>query len=86
MKAQITFLTNGNATMSKLNSQLKQINRSESVKAASTGSATGSSEPVSKKKYRASDLRRLKNSDPQAYANRNDEFVKAYLEGRVVHN
>lgn len=65
---------------------VKTNNRSESVKAASTGSATGSSEPVSKKKYRASDLRRLKNSDPQAYADRNDEFVKAYIEGRVVHN
>ena len=60
--------------------------RSASVRAASTGSATGSSEPVSKKKYRASDLRKLKKEAPQAYDDRSSEIQRAYLEGRVIRN
>ena len=64
----------------------EQSRRSESVRAASTGGATGSSEPVSKKKYRASDIRRLKKEDPKAYAERSNEIMKAYQEGRVVRN
>tara|TARA_R110002020_G_scaffold414527_2_gene624010 strand:+ start:4830 stop:5609 length:780 start_codon:yes stop_codon:yes gene_type:complete len=63
-----------------------KMKRSESVRAASSGAATGSSEPVSKKKYRASDIRRLKIDDPQAYADRSDEIMRAYAEGRVVRN
>ncbi len=64
----------------------EQQTKAESVKAASTGSAAGSSEPVSKKRYRASDIRKLKNEDPQAYADREKEILAAYAEGRVVRN
>ena len=60
--------------------------RSESVRAASSGAASGSSEPVSKKRYRASDIRKLKNEDPKAYADRENEILAAYREGRVVRN
>lgn len=63
-----------------------QPRRSESVRAASTGSASGSSEPVSKKRYRASDIRKLKKEDPREYANREKEILAAYSEGRVVRN
>jgi len=64
----------------------QQPRRSESVRAASTGSATGSSEPVSKKKYRASDIRRLKKEDPRGYVEKEKEILAAYQEGRVVRN
>lgn len=58
----------------------------ESVRAASSGAATGSSEPISKKRYRASDIRKLKKEDPQGYADREVEILAAYREGRVVRN
>lgn len=66
--------------------QQPQVKKSESVRAASTGAATGSSEPVSKKRYRRSDIRRLMNDDPEQYAAREAEFRIAYEEGRVVGN
>ena len=72
-----------NATSEK---PVEKTTRSESVRAASTGSATGSSEPVSKKRYRASDIRRLKIEDPKAYSERSAEIMKAYQEGRVIRN
>ncbi len=66
--------------------QRERSKRTESVRAASTGSTAGSSEPISKKKYRASDIRKLKKEDPKAYAERGDEILLAYREGRVVRN
>ena len=66
--------------------QQERSKRTESVRAASTGSTAGSSEPISKKKYRASDIRKLKIEDPKAYSERSDEILLAYREGRVVRN
>jgi hypothetical protein len=59
-------------------------NLAKSVRAASSGAATGSSEPVSKKRYRASDIRKLIKEDPEAYQSREKEILAAYAEGRVV--
>lgn len=58
--------------------------RKSDVKKASTGGARGSSAPSAPKKYRRSDIIRLMNEDPERYAARADEFLRAYAEGRVV--
>lgn len=51
-------------------------------KAASTG-GRGSSEPVSRKIYRRTDLVNLMRTDPKKYMANVAEFDKAYAEGRV---
>lgn len=64
--------------------ELRNATRQEQVKKASTGSARGSSSPSRKKKYRRSDIMKLKNSDPDKYDDMADEILLAYREGRVV--
>ena len=58
-------------------------NRKTALKAASTGSARGSGEPVSKKIYRRSDIIKLMQSDPDRYLALSPEIERAYAEKRV---
>lgn len=66
--------------------QAPQPDRKQSVLAASTGSATGSSEKPMGKKLRASDLRELLIKNPDRYQELYPEIRKAYEEGRVINN
>ena len=58
-------------------------NRKTALKAASTGSARGSGEPVSKKIYRRSDIIKLMQDDPDRYLALSPEIERAYAEKRV---
>lgn len=58
--------------------------RKDTVRKASTGSATTASEPASKKKYRRQDIINLMRDDPDRYAALAAEIRQAYAEGRVV--
>jgi len=62
------------------------IKRKNSVKAASSGNVSSSSESSPGKKIRASDLRDLQIKDPKKYSQMQDEIVKAFREGRVLMN
>lgn len=56
----------------------------QAVRNASTGAVRGNSDSAhSKRVYRKRDLRHLKNTKPEEYADRNDEISQAYQEGRV---
>lgn len=57
--------------------------RKQAIKTASTGTAKGSSEPRSKKMYRAVDIQELYQRDPDRYMAMQDEILAAYTEGRV---
>lgn len=57
--------------------------RKQSVKNASTGTATGSNERPSRKIYRRADIIDLMRKDPQRYESLMPEIRKAYSEGRV---
>ena len=57
--------------------------RSNAVKAASTGASHGSSETASKKRFRRSDIIDLMNRDPDRYMALEPEIMKAYAEKRV---
>jgi hypothetical protein len=58
-------------------------NRKTALKAASTGTARGSGEPVSKKIYRRSDIIKLMQDDPDRYLALSPEIERAYAEKRV---
>jgi hypothetical protein len=62
---------------------VEQVERKQAVKAASTGSAKGSSESTSRKTYRRSDIIDLMVRDPERYAALADEIMLAYQQGRV---
>lgn len=59
--------------------------REAALKGASTesGSATGT---VKQKRYRRSDLIKLRLEDPDGYRSRSEEFMRAYQEGRVIND
>ena len=61
----------------------EQSQRKQHVKAAATGSASGSSEKASRKIYRRADIINLMRTDPNRYQALSDEILKAYAEGRV---
>jgi len=63
--------------------QVEMKERTNAVKAASTGSSQGSSEPASKKRYRRTDIIDLMNRDPDRYMALEPEIMKAYAEKRV---
>ncbi len=63
--------------------QVEQQARKQSVKAASTGNASGSTESAPKKIYRRADIINLMKSDPDRYAALQPEIMKAYAEKRV---
>jgi hypothetical protein len=60
-----------------------KVDRDKQLQAADVGS-TGANEPVSKKKYRRSDIIKLMQTDPNRYAALSDEIMRAYQEGRVI--
>tara|TARA_R110000787_G_scaffold181153_3_gene293286 strand:- start:188 stop:1015 length:828 start_codon:yes stop_codon:yes gene_type:complete len=68
--------------ISKVNESSK-IDKDNQLKAANVGSK-GSNEPVSKKKYRRSDIIKLMQTDPDKYDSLSDEIMLAYQEGRVI--
>ena len=57
--------------------------RKKSLKAGKTESRVSSESTAGKKTYRRADLIRLKQSDPNRYADLADEIYNAYAEGRV---
>jgi hypothetical protein len=57
--------------------------RKEQVRAASTGSISGSGEAPSKKIYRRADLIKLMQTDPDRYMSMSEEIQRAYAEKRV---
>jgi hypothetical protein len=57
--------------------------RKNTLNAASTGGASGSSEAPSKKVYRRADIIELMRRDPKRYQSMSDEIMMAYQEGRV---
>jgi len=61
----------------------EQSQRKQQVKAASTGSSSGSGEKASRKIYRRADIINLMRTDPARYQALSDEILKAYAEGRV---
>ena len=63
--------------------ETSKIDKSNQLKAASIGSK-GNNEPVSKKKYRRSDIIKLMQTDPDKYDALSDEIMLAYQEGRVI--
>ena len=63
--------------------ETSKMDRDQQLKAADVGSSN-SSESVSKKKYRRSDIIKLMQTDRDRYEAMSDEIMKAYAEGRVI--
>lgn len=63
--------------------ETSKIDKDNQLKAASVGSK-GNNEPVSKKKYRRSDIIKLMQTDPEKYDALSGEIMLAYQEGRVI--
>ena len=57
--------------------------RKQTLKAANTGNARGSTEGTRKKVYRRADIIKLMRTDPDRYTALADEIMAAYAEGRV---
>jgi len=62
---------------------MQDEDRKRQKKAASTGTARGSSESPSRKIYRRADIIKLMQTDPKRYQALSDEIMQAYQEGRV---
>lgn len=69
--------------ISKKVAETSKVDREAQLKAADVGS-DGSNQPVSKKKYRRSDIIKLMQTDPDRYEALSDEIMSAYREGRVT--
>ena len=63
--------------------KVQKEDRKRQLKAASTGSASGSTEAPSRKIYRRADIIKLMQTDPKRYNQLSDEIMAAYAEGRV---
>tara|TARA_R110002073_G_scaffold5531_2_gene34055 strand:+ start:457 stop:1269 length:813 start_codon:yes stop_codon:yes gene_type:complete len=61
----------------------QEATRKKSLKAGKTESRSSSDSTAGKKTYRRADLIRLKQTDPNRYADLADEIFNAYAEGRV---
>lgn len=70
-------------SISKKVAETSKVDREAQLKAADVGS-DGSNQPVSKKKYRRSDIIKLMQTDPDRYEAMSDEIMTAYREGRVT--
>jgi hypothetical protein len=63
--------------------KVQEQDRKRQLKAASTGSTSGSTEAPSRKIYRRADIIKLMKDDPRRYATLQPEIMQAYAEGRV---
>jgi len=63
--------------------KVQKEDRKRQLKAASTGSASGSTEAPSRKIYRRADIIKLMQTDPKRYTQLQPEIMAAYAEGRV---
>jgi len=70
-------------SISKKVAETSKVDREAQLKAADVGSE-GSNQPVSKKKYRRSDIIKLMQTDPDRYDAMSEEIMAAYREGRVI--
>lgn len=69
--------------ISKKVAETSKVDREQQLKAADVG-GKGNNEPVSKKKYRRSDIIKLMQNDPDRYDAMSEEIMAAYREGRVI--
>jgi len=63
--------------------KVQEQDRKRQLKAASTGSTTGSTEAPSRKIYRRADIIELMKTNPKRYQQLHDEIMLAYAEKRV---
>ena len=70
-------------TVAQQTAQVEKQARKQTLKAANTGNARGSSAGTRKKVYRRSDIIKLMKTDPERYQALSDEILTAYAEGRV---
>ena len=70
-------------TVAQQTAQVEKQARKQTLKAANTGNARGSSEGSRKKVYRRADIIKLMKTDPERYQALSDEILQAYAEGRV---
>ncbi len=63
--------------------ETERKDRKQTLNAASTGSANGSSETSRKKIYRRADIIELMKTNPKRYVAMEEEFLQAYAEKRV---
>lgn len=75
---------NEKQNISKKVAETSKVDREQQIKAADVGTNSSSSEPVSKKKYRRSDIMKLMRNDPEKYEAMSDEIMAAYRENRVI--
>lgn len=61
----------------------EKSSRTASLKSASTGGASGTSETNSRKIFRRADIIKLMKDNPDRYAAMSEEIMQAYQEGRV---
>ena len=70
-------------TVAQQTAQVEKQARKQTLKAANTGNARGSSAGTRKKVYRRSDIIKLMKTDPERYQALSNEILQAYAEGRV---
>ena len=70
-------------TVAQQTANVEKQARKQTLKAASTGNARGSSQGTRKKVYRRADIIKLMRTDPDRYTALADEIMAAYAEGRV---
>lgn len=70
-------------TVAQQTANVEKQARKQTLKAANTGNARGSSEGSRKKVYRRADIIKLMKTDPERYQALSEEILTAYAEGRV---
>ena len=70
-------------TVAQQTAKVEKQARKQTLKAANTGNARGSSAGTRKKTYRRADIIKLMKNDPDRYQALSDEIMAAYAEGRV---
>ena len=70
-------------TVAQQTAKVEKQARKQTLKAANTGNARGSSAGIRKKTYRRADIIKLMKNDPDRYQALSDEIMAAYAEGRV---
>ena len=70
-------------TVAQQTAKVEKQARKQTLRAANTGNARGSSAGARKKVYRRSDIIKLMKTDPERYQALSDEILTAYAEGRV---